>query len=664
MQLLGIYIYDKTPKAVRKVLEAGWYPFGDYRKPGKGRPVRINANWMQTAAYQVYQREGLPEISVNCVVGMNGAGKSTLLDILYMSINNLAVRLLGKRAKMRTGRSLTYARGLYTDFFFMCEKIQYRISCRDLQTSLYVYDKPSDGFRIESIRNHEDEKSVLGKLFYTISTNYSLYAFNQGEYTPEDDEPFIPEVVNIEGINGDWLSGLFHKNDGYYTPIVITPFRDSGNINVQKENDLALQRIMALALLQKAQNVSFIDRYEPTTLHYEFDKNYKSRTEKNYQQVIFDQYEGLDVRHVIRSLEAAWEQVFFFEHNDEPVTDIYTDQYEMALFYMAYKTIKICLTYEDYGKAFGVNKLIKAAKNLDSFTEYIRKEVPKKAKEVIRKILAESRDERGDLNHIALKLTICKDYIESLYDDTPQWRVNGDTPIGMIIAGKRIKTYNDAVQLLPPAFYRCNMFFQQKEERPIVQDSSWGITLKEKFSLAKMSSGERQMLYSLSYVLYHIKNIQSVREDDNRVAYHNICLIFDEAELYYHPDYQRKFLGMLLESLSWCNINTEKIHSIQILIVTHSPFVLTDMLLQNTLYLKEGKFVKVERETFGANYYEMLNKSFFFEKRAIGDVSAGVIGEWIRTKNNHGQISDEQLNLVGDAILRNYLKNYVQDRRD
>lgn len=61
-----------------------------------------------------------------------------------------------------------------------------------------------------------------------------------------------------------------------------------------------------------------------------------------------------------------------------------------------------------------------------------------------------------------------------------------------------------------------------------------------------MSSGERQMLYSLSYVLYHIKNIQSVKEDENRVGYHNICLIFDEVELYYHPDYQRRFLGMLL----------------------------------------------------------------------------------------------------------------------
>lgn len=659
MQLLGIDIYKKTPKAVRKVLESGWFPFGDYRKPGKGRPVRIPADWKQTEAFRVYQREGLPEITVNCVVGMNGAGKSTLLDILYISINNLAVRLLGKKAKMRTGRSLTYARGLYADIFFICEDIQYRISCRDNLTSLYVYDQESDEFRIHSIRNHADAKGVLSKLFYTISTNYSLYAFNQGEYSPEEDEPANPEEASVDGINGEWLSGLFHKNDGYYTPIVITPYRESGNINVQKENGLASQRIMALALLQQAQHVSFIDRYEPTILQYEFDKDYKSRTEKNYQQTILEQYEGLDVRHVIRSLESAWEQVFLSEHDDEKVLEEYTDQYEMALFYMAYKTIKICLTYEDYGKTFGVTKLIKASKELDSFTEYVRKDVPKKAKEVISKIFVESRDERGDLNHIALKLIICKDYIESLYEKKPMWSNYGETPIGMIITGKRIKTYNDAVQLLPPAFYRCNMFFQQKDERPMVPDSSWGITLKDKFSLAKMSSGERQMLYSLSYVLYHIKNIQSVREDENRVAYHNICLVFDEAELYYHPDYQRKFLGMLLESLSWCNINTEKIHSIQILIVTHSPFVLTDILLQNTLYLKEGKRVNVERETFGANYYEMLNKSFFFEERAIGDVSAKVIGEWIRKSNANEPISAEQLELVGDELIKNYLSRNV-----
>lgn len=621
----------------------------------------MKQNWKDTAAYKLYQREGLPEITVNCIVGMNGAGKSTLLDILYMSINNVAVRLLGKKAKLQAGRSLSYARGLYADFFFLCEDNQYRISCRDIKTSLYILDEGAKAFRLLSIRNHANAKSVLTNLFYTISTNYSLYAFNQSEYIADDDELIAPEEAVVNGINGEWLSGLFHKNDGYFTPIVITPYRETGNINVQKENRLASQRIMALALLQKAQNISFIDRYEPTKIHYELDKDYKSRTEKAYQQSIIEQYNGLDIRHVIRCFETAWEQVFFEEHNNKKVADEYHDQYDMAMFYMAYKSVKICMTYEDYRKAFGVSKLIKVSKNLDDFTEYVSSELPAKAIKVIRKILNERKDERGDLNHITLKLSICKNYIESLYDNNPLWSNYEDKPVDKIIAGKNIRTFNDAVSLLPPAFYSCNMKFSKLAGLPVVQDSSWGITLKDSFSLSKMSSGERQMLYSLSYVLYHIKNIQSVREDDNRVAYHNICLIFDEAELYFHPDYQRRFLGMLLESLTWCNIDTKKIHSIQILLATHSPFVLTDMLVQNSLYLKEGEPVEVKRETFGANYYTMLNKSFFFEKRAIGDVSGQVIGNWIRKKNNQEIISEEQMALVGDEVLRNYLKSYVPD---
>lgn len=654
MQLLGIYLYEETPKAVRKALKPDWYPFGDYKKPAKGKPVVIIGNSFDSVAYRIYQRASLPDITINCIVGMNGAGKSTLLDILYRMVNNMAVRLLGTKASMQRGRKLTYARGVYADFYFICENTQYRISCRDNQTSLYKKDEERDFFHIESIRGHEDAKGILTNLFYTISTNYSLYAFNQSEYVADE----IEENEMAEEVNGDWLNGLFHKNDGYFTPLVITPFRETGNIDVEKENRLASQRIMALALLQQAQGVSFIDRYEPRTIHYELDKEYKLRVEKNYWQSVDEQYRGLDIRHIIRHFETLWGKYFQTEFEGE-IHENCQERYEQALFYMAYKTVKVCLTYEDYSKALGLENMVKHCDTLERFNSYCKRTLPKKAKKVMTKILLEMTDQRGDRNHITLKLSVCKDYIEMLFANIPKWDMKGTVNVNALIEGKELHTFNDAVILLPPAFYHCSMTFGVKEDRPIVPDSSWGITEKNEFTLGKMSSGERQMLYSLSYVLYHIKNIQSVREDENRVAYHNICLIFDEAELYFHPDYQRKFLGMLLESLTWCNIDTEKIHSIQILVVTHSPFVLTDILVQNSLYLKDGKRIKVERETFGANYYEMLNKSFFFEKRAIGDISARVIGEWIRAKNNQQQISEEQLQLVGDDLLRNYLKSYV-----
>ena len=53
-----------------------------------------------------------------------------------------------------------------------------------------------------SIKNFDRKLEVkeLEKLFYTVVTNYSMYAFNPDNY----DNSYYP-------------SGIFHKNDGYVT---------------------------------------------------------------------------------------------------------------------------------------------------------------------------------------------------------------------------------------------------------------------------------------------------------------------------------------------------------------------------------------------------------------------------------------------------------------
>lgn len=108
----------------------------------------------------------------------------------------------------------------------------------------------------------------------------------------------------------------------------------------------------------------------------------------------------------------------------------------------------------------------------------------------------------------------------------------------------------------------------------------------------KMSSGERQMLQSASYMLYHIKNIESIREDNNRKAYRHINIVLDEAELYYHPEMQRTMIANIIKMLSWCHINNTKIRSVHIMLVTHSPFVLSDVPKNRILYMKDGNTAK------------------------------------------------------------------------
>lgn len=653
MQLLGIYI-RKEQKGITKILQEDWYPFGNYKKPAQRKVVKVTDTEQRDVAKKIYQREGLPEISVNTIVGMNGAGKSTLLDIYYRIINNFAFRMLGTKGVKSTGRELQYARGVHADLFFICEGKQYKIACRDLQTTLYKNEE-GDSFTLVTIKDSDDPKAILRNFFYTISTNYSIYAFNEKEYVPDG------IVANIDsGINGDWLKGLFHKNDGYFTPIVITPYREQGNIDVERENRLAAQRVMVLAILAKAQNNTFFIQYDPYSIEYSLNMDYKEKTEKQLRNIVFEKYPNLDISHVIRRFEFAWEKYLDTIYPDVLIAAPSKDMRYQALFYLAYKTAKICMNYEDYKKVLKLDHIVNAANDgLSTLSEYLNYKFPALAEAVIRKILSEIQDNRGDRSHITLKLSVCLDYMKSIYQHRPLWGMQNSIPVDDLIAGKQIRTYNDAVLALPPAFYNLKLKFRPKDQeaqQPI--DSSWNMgTLVEdgEFTIDKMSSGERQMLYSLSYVLYHIKNIQSVREDENRVAYHNICLIFDEAELYFHPDYQRRFLSMLLEAISWCNIDTERIHSIQILIVTHSPFILTDMLTENTLYLEKGKVKKVTQQTFGGNYYDLLNKSFFFEKSAVGDVAIRNLNKWIELSNQGETISEDILALVGDDLIRGYL---------
>lgn len=651
MQLLGLYLND-MPKAVSKVLHKGWYPFGAYKRPLASKLVVVDD--VMRNAHRVYQQEGLPQISVNCIIGMNGAGKSSLLDIIYRIINNFSVRMLGNRKLETKGRELSYAHGVDADLYYISEGKQYRISCRKNRLYWFVQNEDGNSFEHVSIKNANDPKPLLRDFFYTISTNYSLYAFNKEEYIPDN----LVEKIGDNAINGEWLDGLFHKNDGYFTPIVITPYRNNGNIDIEKENRLAAQRVMALSLLAKAQGHSFIERYEPSTITYYFDQGYKERTESNYRSYIFSKYKNIDVALLIREFERIWEKILLTTYNDD-IAEKSRDRYEMALFYLAYKTVKICFTYEDYWKALKLNLLTKMESTNEVYQHITDGTFRKVAGSVVSKLMREINDSVKNRSHITLKISICLDYMKNIFKHKVVWGMTNEVKVSDMMKDRQISTFNDAIAMLPPAFYVTNMTFKELNIRFNVEnhpESNWSLTGKAEFSLGKMSSGERQMLYSLSYVLYHIKNIQSVKEDENRVGYHNICLIFDEVELYYHPDYQRRFLGMLFDAMKWCHIDTNIIHSIQILMVTHSPFVLTDMFTQNTLYLKEGVVQKVKMQTFGANYYEMLNKSFFFDKSAIGTIASEVIGSMIQRKNNEERIEKEELGIVGDDFIRNYLE--------
>ena len=142
--------------------------------------------------------------------------------------------------------------------------------------------------------------------------------------------------------------------------------------------------------------------------------------------------------------------------------------------------------------------------------------------------------------------------------------------------------------------------------------------------LDKLSSGEKQQIYSISSILYHLSNIDSVHSDLNkkRVTYKRILIILEEIELYYHPALQKEFIKYLLDGLRQLHLSS--VLAISIIVVTHSPFVLSDIPTSNIIALKDGNMENDSLQSFGANIHDLLKNSFF-----LNSGSRGLFAEWI-----------------------------------
>lgn len=130
--------------------------------------------------------------------------------------------------------------------------------------------------------------------------------------------------------------------------------------------------------------------------------------------------------------------------------------------------------------------------------------------------------------------------------------------------------------IVPPPFFIMRINLCEKENQNI------------KIDFETLSSGEKQQIFTISSILYHLDNIDSAHKDKsvaNRIQYNNVCIVFEEVELYYHPQLQQQFVHYFLTGLR--NITLENVKSIHLIIVTHSPYVLSDIPRTNVLALKK-----------------------------------------------------------------------------
>ena len=530
----------------------------------------------------LYEKSGL-DIQISALVGKNGSGKSSLLELLYASCSAIAIN------QKIIGNKNVDVEGLKVAIFYNIGNNYYDIEITNSEVKCYNIN--------DETKTTKKNDEILKDFFYTIAVNYSLYGLN-------------------EKVLGNWIAALFHKNDGYQTPLVINPYRREGNIDVNSELHLAQTRLITNILLTN--NKKVLSGKEIDSVCFELDsKKYKDKKEK----------ENIIVESSKATFEEIYEKLYEENYILEEGKEKENPHFEDLMNYILCKIKKISEVYKEY-------KGIPPFKGNEISTIFLEK-------------LAD------DKSHITLKLRQVLNIIRFNLlggDNDSKWEKKEDGVLHFKLKiddlMKRIREVNapnlKKDELIPIGCYR---FVVNVKNDTNNNNSVSNINV--------LSSGEQHLVHTMQSVLYHILNVNSVHNSTSKnTKYKYINIVFDEIELYFHPEYQRRFVFELLERLDSLKKggNIDNIKGVNILFCTHSPFILSDIPKQNVLFLGHKKDFK----TFGANITTLLANSFFMEN-LIGEFAKNKINEVITWITQDKEDILKTIRLIDEPILKNKL---------
>lgn len=169
-----------------------------------------------------------------------------------------------------------------------------------------------------------------------------------------------------------------------------------------------------------------------------------------------------------------------------------------------------------------------------------------------------------------------------------------------------------------------------------------------------LSSGEQAMLNLFSLIYDAV-----VTQAQNSYSAPSL-LILDEAELGFHPEWQRNFISMLVDFVK--SLPVVAGHDFQIILTSHSPILLSDIptCCCNYLEYKNSKTINVKNdqpETFSNNVFELYRNSFFLQDGLIGCFAAEKLGMLEKNIKEGKDGVVQMINLIGDRRLKMYFED-------
>lgn len=646
------------------------------------------------------EKKFLQNININAIIGENGTGKSTLVDMVIRVLNNFSAAVFGEDYIYTSAQHLHYIENVHASLaVFIDDKVKvltvrghditidtllcdyeqhdkHYIIYRQTGLSQWVLEDGKHHLPEEVLSGNKDMISLMKEWFYTIVVNYSLYAYNFKDYKSERT---CQEKINAiaSKIEDDedyyWLKGVFHKNDGYQTPIVVNPMRENGYINAQKENRLGKQNLISLTFVAVENHLNGDDR----------DMEFPFRViNQTHHIVCLEHHWNYDWMGGGNEILSKAESVFgivkdfwklqIFGQTDEGSQE--SDAEKIAWIYVVYKTLKTLKNYIVYN---------------EDWNYFLGYQIDKKGvADHLGNLMMDSTHRTRKLRRTLAFLK----YHNSHYsvrkgrqdvDDIYEWMKG--------LVGKNLYEKNDyhkieVEDLLPPPC--CNVSLG------LVDNKHFDIYKKEKQTFEDivpfegLSSGERQIAYSISSLMYHLINIDSTVDDKNPMAmetvhYEHANVMMDEVELYFHPDLQRRFVKLLVDSLN--SMRWRYLQSVNVTLITHSPFVLSDIPMSNVLCLTRDGVSPFYDRTFAANIHDLFNNTFVLPD-TIGELAKTKIKELVdfyyqkKDEMNLAEVDDRPLDprkigckaeyfsylihIVGDEYLQSELEDMWEELLD
>lgn len=388
---------------------------------------------------------------------------------------------------------------------------------------------------------------------------------------------------------------------------------------------------------------SLIHKLEDQLLYVEDTRIIKMMYEYLPDAQIFDRianYQSYNLQQFAR-LHSIFELTIRYQVNpkilyDKPFNKL--SNKERAQLYKIYKTLSIFETYPKYKEIIQMGD---KKWGVDSTYEY--------SPDTLSKLFDLLNSDIAEESHITRKLVQTNNYLNmptDIYEVEPDLAINYHHPDST----SKVKNISsiahyygaenvDLFHLIPPIF----------DFDIVLQDGG------SYMEFETLSSGEKQLLNNIGAIIYHLQNI-----DSSVVKYHSVNLILEEIELYFHPDFQRKLVNRLIEQIY--GIRWKHIKNINITIVTHSPFILSDIPKSNVLFLKDGMpDYEMQENTFGANIHSLLKNGFFLPNLPMGEFAYQKINEIFRKLNENQfdkediECIEQEISVIGEPFLREQL---------